>query len=122
MKREVVGPPSDRPFSKAIKCGEFIFVAGHIGMDPDTGKLVPGGIREETKQTLENMRALLNSVGSSLEKVVKATVYIVDFADYAAMNEVYRHYFPSEPPARATVQVVGLALGARVEIEAIALA
>ncbi|MFQ6111726.1 MAG: RidA family protein [Nitrospinota bacterium] len=122
MKREVLGPPSKLPFSQAIRCGDFIFLAGQIGFDTTTGKLVPGGIEAETKQTLERMKSLLEAAGSSLEKVVKATVYLADLADYAAMNEVYRQYFPAEPPTRATVQVAGLVQGARVEIEAIALA
>ena len=124
MKREPVnlGEGPKLPFSQAVKAGNFVFTSGQIGLDPKTGKLVPGGIKAETRQVLENLSTVLHAADSSLEKVLKTTVFIADLAgDFRAMNEVYREFFPSEPPARSTVEVKGLALSARVEIEAVAL-
>lgn len=109
------------PYSHAAKAGNFVFAAGQTGTDAATGELVPGGIKAETRQALENQGAVLEAAGSSLERVLSATVYLVDMArDYAGMNEVYREFFPDSPPARATVEVRALALGARVEIQVIA--
>jgi 2-iminobutanoate/2-iminopropanoate deaminase len=124
MKRELinVGTPPAMPFSHGVKVGDFVFTAGQTGRDPKTGKLVPGGIRAETRQALENLSAILKAAGSSIDRVVKSTVYLVDMAaDYAGMNEVYREFIPKDPPARATVEVKGLASSARVEIEFIAI-
>lgn len=122
MEREAIGPLERIPLSQAVKCGELIFVSGSVGLRPGSWEVVPGGIEEEARQTLDNIASVVKSAGSSLEKVVKTTVYLTDIGDFAAMNAVYGRYFPSEPPARTTVQVAGLALGAHIEIEAIAIA
>ena len=120
-KTEVVratsGPP--RPFSPAVKTNGFIFLSGQVGTD-STGRLVPGGIQAETRQTMNNIRDVLARSGSSLDKVVKCTVFILDMAEWPAMNEVYITYFKGPPPARSAAGASGLALGARVEIECIA--
>jgi 2-iminobutanoate/2-iminopropanoate deaminase len=107
------------PYTPAIRMGNFLFVSGQIGADPDTGKLAEG-VPAQAKQLLENLNGLVQAGGSSLDKVVKTTIFLTDIADFAAVNEVYAQYFPSEPPARSTVQVVALPGGALVEIEAIA--
>jgi 2-iminobutanoate/2-iminopropanoate deaminase len=107
------------PYTPAIRMGNFLFVSGQIGADPDTGKLAEG-VAAQAKQLLENLNGLVQAGGSSLDKVVKTTIFLTDIADFAAVNEVYAQYFPSEPPARSTVQVVALPGGALVEIEAIA--
>ncbi len=122
MEREVIGPLKRVPLSQAVKCGDFVFVSGNIALRPGTTELVPGGIEEETRQTLDSISAVLGKAGSSLGRVVKTTVYLADMGDFGAMNSVYSRYFPTEPPARTTVQVAALAFGARIEIEAIALA
>ena len=111
------GPP--RPFSPAVKTNGFIFLSGQIGTD-STGRLVSGGIQAETRQTMNNIRDVLARSGSSMEKVVKCTVFILDMAEWPAMNEVYITYFKGPPPARSAAGASGLALGARVEIECIA--
>ena len=111
------GPP--RPFSPAVKTNGFIFLSGQVGTD-STGKLVTGGIQAETRQTMNNIRDVLTRAGSSMEKVVKCTVFILDMAEWPAMNEVYITYFKGPPPARSAAGASGLALGARVEIECIA--
>ncbi len=108
------------PFSQAIAAGGFIFCSGQIGLDPATGKLVPGGIEEETRRCLRNLAAVLEAGGSSLEDVVKVTVMLADMADFAAMNKVYATFFKAPAPARATFQAAGLAMGAKVEIECVA--
>jgi 2-iminobutanoate/2-iminopropanoate deaminase len=112
-------PPSQLPFSKVIEANGLVFLAGQIGDGTGSGP-VPGGIQAETRQMLVNVGSLLRAVGLDYADVVKATVYLSDFDDFQAMNEVYREYFPSEPPTRATVGVSRLALDARVEIEVIA--
>lgn len=120
-KTEVItatsGPP--RPFSPAVKTNGFIFLSGQIGTD-STGRLVGGGIQAETRQTMNNIRDVLARSGSSMEKVVKCTVFILDMAEWPAMNEVYITYFKGPPPARSAAGASGLALGARVEVECIA--
>jgi 2-iminobutanoate/2-iminopropanoate deaminase len=108
------------PFAEAVRVGDTLYVSGQIGNRPGTLELVPGGIGPETRQTLENLKAILERHGSGLERVVKCTVFLADIAEWPAMNEVYRGYFPSNPPARSAVAGSGLALGARVEIECIA--
>jgi 2-iminobutanoate/2-iminopropanoate deaminase len=110
-------PPSQLPFSKVVEANGFVFLAGQIGDAPGSNGPVPGGIEAETRQTLENVGALLRAVGLDYGDVVRCTVYIVDFDDFVPMNSVYREYFRSDLPVRATVQVVRLALGARIEIE-----
>jgi 2-iminobutanoate/2-iminopropanoate deaminase len=112
--------PTSLPFSKIVEANGFVFLAGQIGDAPGSSGPVPGGIEAETRAMLENVGRLLRAVGLDFRDVVKCTVYITDFADFAAMNAVYREYFPTEMPTRATVQVAALALGANVEIEVMA--
>ena len=124
MKREVIAtkkaPGAVGPYSQAIRVGDFIFTAGQLAFDPATGKLVEGGIKEHPRQVLRTIAAVLEAAGSSLDRVVKTTVFIENMGDFRAMNEVYGEFFANEPPARSTVEV-GLALGALVEIDAIAI-
>ena len=108
------------PYSQAVAAGETVFCAGQVGLDPATGKLVPGGIAAETTRALENLAAVLAAAGLSLGDVVKTTVFLADLAEFAAMNEAYGRHFAPPYPARATVQVAALPAGARVEIDAIA--
>ncbi|HUZ01985.1 MAG TPA: Rid family detoxifying hydrolase [Thermomicrobiaceae bacterium] len=110
------------PYSQAIRAGGFIFVAGEKGIDPRTGQIVAGGIAAETRQTLENVKNILESAGSSIDQSVATTVYLVDINDFAAMNAVYAKYFIVTPPGRTTVGVTSLPAGARVEITVTALA
>ncbi len=110
------------PFSSAVQAGDMLYLSGQVGAIPGTRELVAGGVAAETRQTLENIKAVLEYAGSSLDRVVKCTVFLADIAEYTAMNDVYRTYFTSDPPARSTVAGSGLALGARVEIECLALA
>lgn len=119
---QVPGALSGLPFSPAVRTGNLIYLSGQIGNLPGTRQLAPGGIAAETRQAMENIRAVLAAAGTDLSRVVKCTVFLVDIGDYAAMNEVYAGYFPASPPARSTVAGSGLALGARVEIECIAAA
>jgi 2-iminobutanoate/2-iminopropanoate deaminase len=112
--------PGTLPFSKIVEANGFVFVAGQIGDAPGSSGPVPGGIEAETRAMLDNVGRLLKIVGLDYRDVVKSTVYIVDFDEFAAMNAVYREFFPADPPTRATVEVTRLALGARVEIEVIA--
>jgi reactive intermediate/imine deaminase len=109
------------PFSSAVRVGNMLYLSGQVGAMPNTRELAPGGVAAETKQTLENIKQVLEYAGSSLDRVVKCTVFLQDINDYVAMNEVYASYFQEEPPARSTVAGSGLALGAQVEIECIAL-
>ena len=108
------------PFSQVIEANGFVFLAGQVGDVPGTPGPVSGGIEAETRQMLENVGRLLRAVGLDYSDVVKATVYLRDFDEFAAMNAVYREYFPSEPPTRATVGVTRLAADYRVEIEILA--
>ena len=113
-------PPARVPLSQAIKAGDWIFASGQLGNDPRTGTLAEGGIKAETRQVCENLKSVLEAGGSSLENVVKVTIYMVDLRELMDMNEIFSQYFPKDPPARTTFQCVGLVGGARVEIEAIA--
>jgi len=108
------------PFSQAVRVGSMLFLSGQLGNEPGTTDLVPGGITGETKQTLENIKAILERNGSSMDRVVKCTVFLADIREWPKMNEVYRTYFAKQPPARSALAASGLALGARVEIECIA--
>lgn len=112
--------PSSLPFSKVVEANGFVFLAGQIGDAPGSNGPVPGGIEAETRAMLDNVGRLLAAVGLDYGDVVKCTVYIVDFDDFPAMNAVYREYFPTDPPTRATVGVSRLALGSRIEIEVLA--
>ena len=113
-------PQAIGPYSQAIKAGGFLFASGQIPIDPQTGQFVAGGIAEQTEQVLKNLSAVLQAGGSSLDRVVKTTVFLADMNEFTTMNEVYGKYFAESPPARATVQAARLPRDARVEIEAIA--
>jgi len=112
--------PGALPFSKVVEANGFVFLAGQVGDAPGTHGAVPGGIEAETRAMLENVGRLLGAVGLDYRDVVRCTVYLRDFDDFAAMNGVYRQYFPTEPPTRATVGVTALAADFRVEIEVLA--
>lgn len=116
------GPKAIGPYSQAIRANGFIFISGQIAFDPATGLLVEGDIAAQTDRVLQNLKAIIEAAGSSLDKTVKTTVFLKDMGEFAAMNEVYARYFHSSPPARATVEVARLPRDARVEIELIALA
>ncbi len=121
MKKEVITTDKAAlpvgPYSQAIKTGELIFVAGEKGIDPATGEIVGGGIAAETRQTLDNVVAILDAAGATMEHVVRTVVYMTDISEFAEMNAVYAGYFPTDPPGRSCVQVVALPAGAQVEIE-----
>jgi 2-iminobutanoate/2-iminopropanoate deaminase len=121
--KRITAPDAPRalgPYAQAVDTGSLVFCAGQVGLDPATGKLVAGGIAEETARVVQNLQAVLRAAGLELADVVKTTVYLVDLAEFAAMNDVYARWFPAPHPARATVQVAALPAGARVEIELIA--
>lgn len=113
-------PRAIGPYSQATRAGEFLFTAGQVGFDPATGELVDGGIAEQTRRVLQNIEGILQAGGARLSDVVKTTVFLVDMADFGAMNEAYAAAFGEHRPARSTVAVAALPRGARVEIEAIA--
>jgi len=113
-------PKAIGPYSQAIVAGSFVYTAGQVALDPATMELVAGGVAEQTDRALKNLAAVLAEAGTSLARVVKTTVYLVDMADFAAMNEVYARHFGSHRPARSTVAVAGLPKGARVEIDVVA--
>jgi 2-iminobutanoate/2-iminopropanoate deaminase len=113
-------PKAIGPYSQGIIANGFLFTAGQVALDPAKGELVAGGVAEQTTRALENLRAVLTSAGSDLSQVVKTTVFLVDMADFTAMNEVYSRVFGNHRPARSTVAVAALPRGARVEIEVIA--
>jgi 2-iminobutanoate/2-iminopropanoate deaminase len=114
-------PAAVGPYSQAVKVGDFIYTAGQIPLEPQTGALVEGGIEAQTGQVMRNLAAVLEAAGSSLTQVVKTTIFVTDIKDFAAVNQVYGSFFTDRPPARSTVQVAALPLGARVEIEAVAI-
>jgi 2-iminobutanoate/2-iminopropanoate deaminase len=124
MKRKVEttgAPKAIGPYSQAIVAGDFVFASGQIPLDPNTGEMVAGDIAAQTEQVLRNLSAVLEAAGSSLESVVKTTVYLADMNDFVRMNEVYAGFFTTDAPARATVEAARLPRDARVEIDAIAL-
>jgi 2-iminobutanoate/2-iminopropanoate deaminase len=108
------------PYSQAIAHADFVFCSGQIPLDPKTGKLVGGEIEAQVERVLENLRAVLEAAGSGLDRVVRTTIYVTDLSLFARVNAVYGRFFPVTAPARATVQVAALPLGALVEIDAIA--
>ena len=108
------------PFSDAVRTGHLLFLSGQIGMVPETKELAPGGIQEETRQTMENIKTVLEANGSSMDRVIKATVMLADISEWPAFNEVYVTYFPGHKPARSAFAGSGLAFGARCEVEVIA--
>jgi len=124
MKREAVhtdrAPKAIGPYEQAIKVDGFVFTAGQIPTDPKTGNIVDGGITAQTRQVLENLKGVLEAAGTSLDKVVKATVFLKSMGDFSAMNEVYAQYLGNSKPARSTVAVAELPRGALVEIDLVA--
>jgi 2-iminobutanoate/2-iminopropanoate deaminase len=123
--REIVatehGPKAIGPYSQAVKANGFVFTAGQVALDPETGAMVGTEIKAQTVRVMENLKGIVEAAGSSLHKAVKTTVFLKDMNDFAAMNEIYAKYFPSAPPARSTVEVARLPKDARVEIEVVAL-
>lgn len=115
-------PAAIGPYSQAVKAGGFVFLSGQVALDPASGQVVAGDVRAQTERVLKNLQAVLAAAGSSLAAVVKATVFLADMNDFAAMNEVYGRFFSSDPPARATVQAARLPKDVQVEIDLIALA
>ena len=113
-------PKAIGPYSQAVVSNGFVFLSGQIPLDPVTGAVVAGGIAEQTARVLENVQAVLVAAGSSLEQVVKTTVFLKDLSHFAAMNEVFARYFPNNPPARAAIEAARLPRDVLVEIEAIA--
>jgi 2-iminobutanoate/2-iminopropanoate deaminase len=126
IKKEIIfseaAPKAIGPYSQAIKAGDFIFTAGQGGIDPKTGEIVEGGIEAETKQVLTNIKNILEAAGSSMDLVVKTTVFLRDIQDFAVMNRVYDTFFSTNPPARTTVQAAALPRGIAVEIDTVAIA
>jgi 2-iminobutanoate/2-iminopropanoate deaminase len=118
--RTAAGPEPVGPYSQAIRTGNLIFAAGQVALDPATGQLVEGGIEAQTRRALNNLKAILEAGGSSLDRAVKTTVFMVDLTQFSTMNAVYAEFFPSPAPARSTFQVAALPKGALIEIEVIA--
>jgi len=115
-------PEAIGPYSQAVVANGMVYAAGQVPLDPKTGQIVPGDIRAQTKRVMENLKAVLGAAGSSMDKVVKTTVFLRDLNDFGTMNEIYGEYFRESPPARSTVQVAKLPREAAVEIDVIALA
>jgi len=115
-------PKAIGPYSQAIKANGVVYASGQIPLDPKTMQIVEGGIREQTERVMNNLRAVLEAAGSSLDRVVKTTVFLADLGDFTEMNEVYGRFFGEIPPARSTVQVSRLPRDVRIEIDVIALA
>src|SRR5258708_27267758 len=115
-------PAAVGPYSQAIRAGDLVFCSGQIPLDPKSGKIVEGDISVQTRRVLDNITAVLKAEGLTFENIVKTTIFLVDLADFQTVNEIYGSYFKQTPPARSTVQVPALPKGARVEIEAIAVA
>jgi 2-iminobutanoate/2-iminopropanoate deaminase len=125
MEKQIISteqaPAAVGPYSQGVRAGHFLYTAGQIALDPATGKIVEGDVAAQTRQVMGNLQAILQAAGSTLDKVVKTTVFLQEMDDFAQMNGEYSQFFEGDPPARSTVQVAGLPLGALVEIEAIAL-
>ena len=125
MERQIIStteaPSAIGPYSQAVQVGGMLFVSGQIPIDPVSGELVQGGVEAETRQVLNNLKAILEAAGSSLEKVVKATLFIADMNQFGTINAIYAEYFQTDPPARACVEVARLPKDVQVEIEAVAL-
>lgn len=125
MQKKVVqtdkAPKAIGPYSQAIRIDSIVYTAGQTGLEPATGELIAGGVEEQTRQVLNNIRNVLEAAGSSLEQVVKTTVFLQDMNDFAKMNAIYAEYFGENPPARSTIAVAALPKGGLVEIEAVAL-
>lgn len=125
LKREIIATPDAPaaigPYSQGVQIGDLIYTAGQIPLVPGTGKLVEGGIEEQTRQVMQNLANILEAADSSLAHVVKTTIFVTNLGDFAAINKVYGSFFADTPPARSTVQVAALPLGANVEIEVVAI-
>lgn len=125
MKKEIIktdkAPAAIGPYSQAVKAGNLIYTSGQIPVVPNTGEVVDGDISIQTELVLENLKALLEAAGSSLENVLKTTVFLKDMGDFLAMNKIYEKYFQQNPPARSTIQVARLPKDVSVEIEAVAI-
>jgi 2-iminobutanoate/2-iminopropanoate deaminase len=115
------GPAAIGPYSVGVIAGSLLFTSGQIGLDPTTGELVPGGVEAQTRQALTNLKLILESGNSSLNNIVKTTVFLKDIADFARMNAIYAEFFTNDFPARSAIQVAALPKNAQVEIEAIAI-
>jgi 2-iminobutanoate/2-iminopropanoate deaminase len=126
MAKEVVAtkqaPAAIGPYSQAIKANGFVFTAGQIALDPASGNIVEGDVRQQTERVCQNLKAILEAAGTSFDKVVKTTVFLKNMSDFAAMNEVYGKYFTQPAPARSTVEVAALPKNVFVEIDVVALA
>lgn len=124
-KKQVItaekAPKAIGPYSAGVSTGHLVYTAGQLGIDPSTSKLVDGGIQPQTRQALANLKAVLEAAGSSLEQVIKTTVFLKDISEFGQMNEVYGTFFTENFPARSAIQVAALPVGASVEIEAVAL-
>lgn len=115
-------PPAVGPYSQAVRAGGLVFCSGVIGLSPESGEMVEGAFEAEVRQVMDNLSTLLEDCGTSLDAVVKTTVFLADIEQFAEFNDIYAEYFDEAPPARSTMQVAALPLGARIEVEAIALA
>ncbi len=126
MHKEIIStkeaPAAVGPYSQAVKVGNLVYTAGQIPLDPATGKLVQGDIAAQTDRVMQNLHAVLTTAGSSLDNVVKTTIFLTDMGHYRAVNEVYGRYMATNPPARSAIQVAALPLGALIEIEMVAVA
>jgi len=126
MKKRIIqtdqAPAAIGPYSQAVRVGNFLYISGQIALDPQSGEFLSGEIEQETERTIENISAILKAGGLSLDNVIKTTVYLTDLSHFARMNHIYEKYFSGNKPARACVQVAALPKGAKVEIEAIAIA
>lgn len=126
MKPEVIvsdkAPKAVGAYAQAVRANGFVFLSGQIPLDPATGELIQGDVGTQTRRVLDNLKAVLEGAGTSLSKVVKATIYLIDMNDFAVVNQTYAEYFPDAKPARATIAVAGLPRGSKVEIDMIALA
>lgn len=124
--RQVISTPSAPkaigPYSQAIRAAGLLYLSGQVPLDPATGQMVEGDIAKQTERVLDNLKAVLEAAGSSLERAVKTTVYLKDMNEFTAMNEVYERYFPEDPPARSTIEAARLPKDARIEMDLIALA
>lgn len=125
MKKNIItsekAPKAIGPYSVAVRAGKLVFTSGQLGLDPQSGNLVSGGIEAETRQVLTNLRHVLLDSGCDMAKVIKTTVFLKDMGDFSKMNAVYAEFFPENPPARSTVQVAALPKGGAIEIEVVAI-
>lgn len=125
MKKVIISteeaPSAIGPYSQAVKAGHFLFVSGQLPINPETGDLVGGSIKEKTGMVIENIKVILEKAGADLDSVVKTTIYLTDMSDFSAVNSIYTRYFGNSLPARSTMQVAALPKGAEIEMEVVAL-